>query len=138
MSVPVGMRSESKREVFELATELECHTLRITSNQNVFRPEYKALTDKIVDAALEIGLSIWTANDIRVTNAMTLEDRQYLQNKAVVQCDRLLYLITVAARANHLRAKKVAHWSEMTRRVKTLIRKWKDSDAKRLSRGVKS
>lgn len=133
MTVPVGMRSESKLEVFESAVALSCHTLKITRNTNVFTEDYRCLTDKIVDASIEIGLSIWTANDIRVVSQATYEDRSYLQHKAIVQCDRLLYLITVAARTFHLRSKKVKYWSDMVRRTKSLIGLWRDSDAKRYS-----
>lgn len=50
------------------AMELAVYTLDICKNKNIFLPEYQTfLTDKIVQAALNIYINTWTANNIRVT-----------------------------------------------------------------------
>ena len=40
MSVPAGQRKENRLEVVMQARELAVYTLRITSNKNVFIPDY--------------------------------------------------------------------------------------------------
>ena len=131
MSVPVGMRSESKLVAQVKANELAKYTLEITSNQRVFSPRFDALTRRIVDNAFGIGQSIWMANDINVRSAEDYSKRHGLQRDALLECDALLYNITLAKTTFHLSSKRVEHWSGLTREVKALIRAWRDSDAKK-------
>lgn len=132
MSVPVSQRGDGKLEAFTMATELIRYTLQITSNEKVFLPKYRSTTSRLEDAALAIGQSIWEANCIYVKTAEDKAERHRLQKEAIRKCDVLLYLITVSKSVYHLSGKRVSHWSGLVRRVKELVRAWRDSDAKRL------
>lgn len=83
MSVPVGMRSESKLVAQVKANELAKYTLEITSNQRVFSPRFDALTRRIVDNAFGIGQSIWMANDINVRSAWMPTTRAFGGNRMI-------------------------------------------------------
>lgn len=67
MSVPVNKRTHGKLEAYTKAFELATYTLRITKNKKVFSEEYQeCLTDKIIDAALDIYMLVGSANDVSV------------------------------------------------------------------------
>lgn len=132
MSVPVCQRSESKLEVQLRVEDLIIHTLRITSNPNVFDPTYSALTNRVIDCAVGIGQDIWEANGIKVrAGDKSWPTRHGLQNRAIRQMDVLLYLMTLCRRTFHLRSKKYEYWAALARDARALARKWRDSDAKR-------
>lgn len=116
------MRSESKLEVFEKANELTVYTLQITTNRKVFAPRYDVLTKRIIDCAFGIGQDIWEANDIKVSSRDDLLERRRLQQRALRQCDVLLYCITLAKRTFHLSGKRVKYWSGQVRTVKGMLK----------------
>lgn len=132
MSVPVSQRGEGKLEAFTAATDLIKYTLQITANEKVFLPKYRSTTSRIEDAAISIGQDIWEANGIYVKTQDEKEERHRLQKEALRKCDALLYLITIAKPVYHLSGKRVSFWTGKVRRVKELVRSWRDSDAKRL------
>lgn len=99
------MRSESKLVCLHLSNELAKYTLEITSNQRVFSPRFDAFTRHIVDNAFGIGQSIWMANDINVRSAEDYSKRHGLQRDALLECDALLYNITLAKNTFHLSRK---------------------------------
>lgn len=132
MSVPVPLRKKSKLDVQVKAEDLAKYTIEITSNQRKFDPRYAVITERIVDTVLGIGMDIWEANNIRVgVNPQRYEERRDLQERAIRGCNLLLYLITLSKRVYHLTSKRVEYWTEKTVDVKDLIRKWRESDAKR-------
>lgn len=82
MSVPVNERSHGKLEACVKARELCVYTLRITVNPKIFKPEYQhALTDKIVDTALEIQNLSWSANNVLVNSAEDMYRRLDYQDR---------------------------------------------------------
>lgn len=135
MTVRVAERSESKLEAQVRTEELIVHTLRITSNPNVFDPTCSALTNRVIDCAIGIGQDMWEANNIRVVKGdKSWPTRHALQRRALRQFNVLLYLITLCRRAFHLRTKKYEHWVSLVRDAKTLAQKWRDSDVRRYGR----
>ena len=72
MAVNVGQRNVPDTPQYrglkanELALKLSIHTIKITSNPKVFDDKYQKVIDKIVDCAVNIQMSSWTANNIRV------------------------------------------------------------------------
>ena len=137
MSVPVNQRGHGKLEACVKAHDLCCYTIQITANKKVFTEEYqRALTDRIVSAAIEIHTLAWSANNVLVRSREDLEERNSLQNQAAIQCNILLSLIEVAHRVFHLESKRVTYWSKKAIETRNLIRAWRDSDRKRYSRGV--
>lgn len=137
MSVTVDKRDEGK---FSLATKAEYlarYTIEITSNENVFFPEYrKQVTDDIVETAKNIYLGIREANDVtvRMETAFQMKDymdRNQLQREVLRNCKRLLYLIDLAHRIFHLSSKRVKYWGKLVKNVKDRVYGWIDDDTLR-------
>nr|DAH42325.1 MAG TPA: hypothetical protein [Caudoviricetes sp.] len=133
MSVPAGQRKENRLEVVMQARALAAYTLKITSNQNVFIPDYdEAVKSKIQDSVLTIFLNLMDANNIRVDdNVEKWKERDKLQKDAATACNTLLNLIYLAQTVYHLRASRIKYWSESVLSVRGLIRKWNHSDCTR-------
>lgn len=116
------------------ARELCVYTLRITVNPKIFKPEYQhALTDKIVDTALEIQNLSWSANNVLVNSAEDMYRRLDYQDRAADACNNLLSLIEIAKPIYHLATKRVIHWSGLAIETRRLIRAWREADRKRYS-----
>lgn len=131
MSVPVNQRSTGKMEVCTKANELCCYTIKITSNKNVFSVEYQAaLTDRIIETALNIHTLCWSANNTLVKTKEDAKRREDLQGKAIVQCNVLLSLIEIAKPIFHLTTKRISYWGGMIIEVRRLISAWKESNRK--------
>ena len=139
MSVPAGQRKENRLEVIMQARALAAYTLKITSNQNVFIPDYdEAVKSKIQDSALTIFLNLMDANNIRVDdNVGKWQERDKLQKDAATACNTLLNLIYLAQTVYHLRASRIKYWSESVLSVRGLIRKWNHSDCTRYEQLLK-
>ena len=76
MSVPVNERSHGKLEACVKAKELSAYTIKITANPKVFKPEYqRALTDRIVETALEVHMLSWSANNVLVNSVEDMQRR---------------------------------------------------------------
>ena len=134
MSVPVNERSHGKLEACVKARELCVHTLRITKNPKVFKPEYQnALTDKIIDAALDVQNLSWSANNLLVNSAEDLRQRLEYQERAANACNTLLSLIEISKPIFHLATKRVTFWSGLAIDTRKLLRAWREADRKRYS-----
>lgn len=132
MSVPVNQRTESKLEVCVKAHDLCCYTIQITSNRKNFPEAFqRSLTDKIVDAAVDIHTLVWSANNIYVNSREDYMERTRLQEQAAVRCNALISLIEVAHRVYHLSGKRVFYWTDKAAAVRNLIRRWRDNDKQR-------
>ena len=134
MSVPVNQRTHGKLEVCVKAHDLCCYTLQITANKKNFTQEFQeSLTNRIVEAAIDIHTLCWSANNILVNSVDDLRERTMYQEKAAIKCNILLSLIDVAKRIFHLSTKRVTYWAEKTIEARNLIRAWRESDLKRYS-----
>ena len=133
MSVPVPMRSHGELEVNTKALELCIYTLRVTSNQKTFPIDQLSFTEKIREAAIEIHLLCWEANNIKVGNDIDKYNRRInLQSMAADRCNRLCALIEIAKGLFHLKSKRAVYWVGLTVNLRAMIRAWHDSDVKRL------
>lgn len=134
MSVPVNQRTHGKLEVCVKAHDLCCYTLQITANKKNFTQEFQeSLTNRIVEAAIDIHTLCWSANNILVNSVDDLRERTMYQEKAAIRCNILLSLIDVAKRIFHLSTKRVTYWAGKTIEMRNLIRAWRESDLKRYS-----
>lgn len=135
MTVPKRMRKKSRLECFVDSANVVEYVLKITSNEKVFKPEHRAVTDLIVTAALDISRRIWSANDIRVRNDAELyRERRRLQDMAMTSCRELLYLIDLAWPVMHLSERRAVYWTGMVVDLRNKIGAWRDSDARRYGR----
>ena len=132
MSVPVGQRSKSPLEVQVKADELVTHTIRIMSNDKVFDPKYSALSDRVINAAVDALVCLGEANDIMVNGDPELwATRRDLQREACRKLLTLRVLIRICRSTYHLRKRKYEYWTGLAWDTLSLARKWRDSDAKR-------
>lgn len=139
MSVPESKREENKLQVLLDAQSLAAYTLRICKNPKVFIPEFQhLLTDKIASTAVDIFVSLWTANNILMkpgTENFTdnQKERKRLQDEAARNCNNLLALIQIAKPIFHLSGKRVRFWGKNIIKVRNLTRAWQESDNKRFN-----
>lgn len=137
MSVPVNRRSHGKLEACSKAFELATYTLKITKNEKIFKEEFQeCLTDKIIDAAIDIFALTKEANELSVRSSddyKNYQDRINMQRKAIKCCGNLNTYILLAKPTLHLSSKRVKYWAGMTKETKALIKAWMDSDKRRFS-----
>ena len=134
MSVPVNQRTHGKLEACVKAHDLCCYTLQITANKKNFTPEFQeSLTNRIIEAAIDIHTLCWSANNILVNSTDDLRERTTYQGKAAIRCNILLSLIDIAKRLFHLSTKRATCWAGKTIETRNLIRAWRESDLKRYS-----
>ena len=123
MSVPKMLRKKCKLKVFLDACDLVEHTLEITANPKVFKPEQSAVFD--------IARFIWCANDIKVRDAALYAERRRLQDMAMTCCRELLFLINLSWDVMHLAEGKAVYWIGQAVDLREEIAAWRASDAKR-------
>ena len=134
MSVPVNERSHGKLEACVQAKELSAYTIKITANPKVFKPEYqRALTDRIVETALEVHMLSWSANNVLVNSVEDMRRRLDYQDRAADACNNLLSLIEAAKPVFHLATKRVTYWGGLAIETRKLLRAWREADRKRYS-----
>lgn len=133
MSVSKPLRQEGQLEINVEARALCAYTLLITANEKHFPVDQKSFTEKIRDAAIEIHLLCWEANNIRVDGKAEKYSRRIeLQSEAADKCNRLAALIDIAKPVFHLSSKRTIYWMNLTLELRNKIRVWHDSDVKRL------
>lgn len=132
MSVVAEKRRKGKLEVIIKALDLTNYTIQITANEKTFDPKFRAaITDDLITHAKDIYLICWTANNIRVVDEQAFNERQRLQNLAVVKCNTFLGLLDIAKKVFHLETRRVTYWGNRVVECRTLIKAWRDSDRKR-------
>jgi hypothetical protein len=125
-------RGEGKLDVLTEASKLTAYTIKIVSNQNVFKPEYKTyFTDDIIKDARNIFRYAWAANNIRVRNALDWKKRKYLQSSAIESCESLIVSIQIAKSVYHLRERRIKYWGGKALNVKKKLKAWQESDTNR-------
>lgn len=138
MSVPVGKRGENTLEVWQEAVKLCKYTMEITANKKNFPGRYAPMVNRINDCAVGIAENLWKANKTYVgegCDPRNIKDRLYLQNRAIEQCNTMLFLIDLAHKVLHRDTTKTMYWGEMARKTKQLAVKWRESDYSRLTQG---
>ncbi|MBR3163840.1 hypothetical protein IKF15_00825 [Candidatus Saccharibacteria bacterium] len=133
MSVVEGARNKGKLEVIVKALDLADYTIKITANEKIFDPKFRAaITDDLVAHAKDIYLICWTANNIRVTTDIeTYKKRKELQDEAIVKCTVFLGMLDIAKKVFHLETRRVTYWGNKIINCRKLIRAWRNADKKR-------
>lgn len=132
MSVVKSKRSIPNQQEFLDVDNLLRHTLKVTSNENIFLPCYKGLTDEIVRTAVTIYTKCFEAYNIRIRrddyyiNSINL--RTELQRDAILECKNFLNLLNVAYSIYHLRGQKVDYWASLAIKARTSITRWRKRD----------
>ena len=117
------------------ARRLYCHSVKIMSNEKVFKPsnDFRGATlITIHETLLDIYVKVWEANRINVSKSPELaSERLALQRFAVSGCSRLLALFELAKSQFHLDSGKFWNWMNMLVTVGKEIAAWHKSDTER-------
>ena len=134
MSVVKSKRSIPNTQVILDADALLRHTLLVTSNEKIFKPCYKGLTNKINDLALNIYINCLEALNISLKRSKLSPTERYsrehilrlqYQEEAIRNCKALLMILNIAYSVFHLRGHKVDYWASLVITARTSIIKWK-------------
>lgn len=133
MSVPLSKRGggDSQLQVLVVARELCKYVIVITSNKKNFSSNYQTLTDKFIDCVLEIYLSLYTANNVRVTDNITYTKRLKSSYRAYLCCNDVLAYLDLLIDCFHLRSKRQSYLTRKILGLRSLIQKWRISDKER-------
>lgn len=139
MAVNVGQRhvpntqANMQLDACTKSLDLAVHTVKICSNENVFPNEFNInIANECTMLALDIYTGVYAANNIYISkdNISRWREREELQNKALILCDRLISLINISKRLYKLKSSKYNNWISMTLDVRTTIKAWHDANAK--------
>ena len=134
MSVVKSMRAESTMTVIVKAGELATHTIKICSNEKYFPKHYRwCITNKIVEAAVDINRYATLANAVYVTDRHDFELRKQYQTQAIATSYSLLSMMDIAYRLFNIESSKIEYWTGLVIDVQNLLRKWRSSDIERFS-----
>lgn len=143
MSVNAGMRNvpdtpaNRQCNAVESAMTLCLHTIKICANRNIFTPEYMDIVSMATSLAIDIYVNANTANNIRVTNTKSCNERLELEWTALNLCNSLISVIEICYRLFHLRMKKKEYWASLAHNAKNLINRWYLSDKDRYAKYMK-
>lgn len=84
--VPKSQQSIGKLLVLTKAQALAVYTTKICSNEKIFIPVYKYLSDKLIALANSIFTNCWIANNIRANTEELIKERKELQRQALSDC----------------------------------------------------
>lgn len=132
MSVPEGMRSESRLEVCVKASKFAAYVSHCAGNRKKFPEEHAMVAYRLVNSAMAVNALVWEANNIRVDgDPQRAARRLQLQDMAADAINAHLADLEVARGAVHMARKRYHHWSGRAIEVRNLLRKWRESDRRR-------
>lgn len=132
MSVVKSKRGEGKLVVITKSNELAVYTIKICSNEKHFPKHYRwCITNKIVDAALDINNFATKANSVFVTSPEDLSLRKSYQLQAITATYSLLSMIDIAYRTFGIESDRIEYWTKLITEVQRLLRQWRKSDNER-------
>lgn len=122
--------AQKELQVILKAKELAEHTLRVTSNCNVYPKKYRfSLVDKMSNKALDIYIYLMEAN--RTDLKLYARERSELQTKAITNCDILLCFIEMSYKLKIINDKRMEYWSKMVTDIKHMAIAWRTKDKQR-------
>jgi hypothetical protein len=134
MSVVKSKREEGELAVVTKANELATYTIRICSNEKNFPKRYRwCITNKLVDAALDINNCIIKANSVFVKDQADYQLRKRYQTEGVAATYSLLSMMDIAYRTFGIESDRMKHWTGLVLDVQSLLRNWRKSDIDRYS-----
>jgi hypothetical protein len=132
MSVVKSKRDDGELVVVTKANELATYTIHICSNENHFPKRYRwCITNKLVDAALDINNCIIKANSVFVRDRADYQLRKRYQTEGLAATYSLLGMIDIAYRTFGIESDRVKHWTGLALDVQNLMRNWRKNDIER-------
>lgn len=129
MSVPKSRRGQGRLEVLTKALDLADYTITVCKNEKNFpKRDRWILTNRIVEAVLDIAENIRRGNTIRVEREEDFLRRREYQQKATESAEWALTLIDIAYRNLGIETARVEYWTGLVLEVERLISAWRKSD----------
>ena len=135
---------KSKREVGDLAVitaaaELARYTVQVCTNENNFPKRFRwAITNKIVDCAVDINIYLNAANSVFVEYPEDFRIRQSYQKKALALTHSLVATIKVAHKTFNIEASRRECWGRKIQNVRALTQSWIRADKERYTKELKA
>lgn len=122
--------AQKELQVVLKAIDLAEHTIRVTSNCNVYPKKYRfSLVNEMQKKSLQIYEYLMEAN--RTDLKSYARERSELQTKAITYCDQLLVFIEMSYRLNIINDRRMEYWSKMVTDVKRMTIAWRTKDKQR-------
>ena len=129
MSVPKSKRGQGRLEVLTKALDLVDYTIVICKNEKNFpKRDRWILTNRIVEAVLDVAENIRKGNTIRVDREEDFIRRREYQQQATESAEWALTLIDIAYRNLGIESGRVEYWTGLVLEVERLISAWRKSD----------
>lgn len=132
MSVPKSKRKDTPLKVAVLSVHLLQKTIEVCSSKNNFPIRKKwAIPSDLYLEAREFCVNLNLANDIRVTDKATAEERLSLDRKAENHLKRYTILVNVAIISHPLNESTSNSWCLLLGETTDYFEKWKQAEEKR-------
>ena len=118
-------QSPHRFTTLDVILDMYDHTTAVISNEKLFDPKFRRLTDEIDFYAKQIYHNCRVANEeLDNRNEDEARMRIELQREAMEACKWLKTDIMLAQRKFHLRAKKVTYWTGLVDKARDSISNW--------------
>lgn len=132
MSVVKSKRGEGQLLVLTKANELATYSIKICSNEKSFPKHYRwCITNKIVDAAVEISNFANMANSVYVKDSTDYQLRKQYQTKALASTYALVNMMDISYRVFGIESSRMEFWTNLVMEVQNMLRNWRKSDMDR-------
>lgn len=132
MSVPKSRRKDTPLKVAVLSVQLLQKTIEVCSSKNNFPIRKKwAIPSDLYLEAREFCVKLNLANDIRVENKATAEERLSLDRSAESHLKRYTILTNVALLSHPLNESTSNSWCLLLGETTDYFNKWKQAEEKR-------
>lgn len=132
MSVPKSRRKNTPLKVAVLSVQLLQKTIEVCSSKNNFPIRKKwAIPSDLYLEAREFCVKLNLANDIRVENKATAEERLSLDRSAESHLKRYTILTNVALLSHPLNESTSNSWCLLLGETTDYFNKWKQAEEKR-------
>lgn len=132
MAVPKSRRKDTPLKVAVLSVQLLQKTIEVCSSKNNFPIRKKwAIPSDLYLEAREFCVSLNLANDIRVENKATAEERLSLDRSAESHLKRYTILTNVVLLSHPLNESTINSWCLLLGETTDYFNKWKQAEEKR-------
>ncbi|MBR6323882.1 MAG: hypothetical protein IKR62_02790 [Victivallales bacterium] len=135
MTLHKAEQHESPMTIQTAALALATYTLQEVNKESVVaKRNHWTLGERLVNAALDIGVHLDMANIMRLDFPTEAAERLKHQDMALAAIYRLNMLVKIARDMSCFPEKKHMHWTRLSDDVRNMLVAWKESDRSRKRR----
>lgn len=134
MSVVKSKRNDTPLKAAVLAIQLLQKTIEVCSSKNNFPIRKKwAIPSDLYYEVREYCVAINLANDVKVVDKATAEERLSFDNKADLHLRRYMVLVNIVALMHNINESTINSWIALMNESYEYFQKWKAAEIKRYS-----